>query len=224
MEYRIIRSKRKSISIQISKEAEVLVRVPIDIHKSVIDEFVNSNEKWILEKLIMMRGINYEKSRFVLDYGHKVLFRGKEFTLTETDKNAIIFHQDLLYIPSGLSRDQIKYLLIKMYNHQAKNIISFKVNFYSKIMNVTPKALKINSASTRWGSCSGKKSLNFSWKIIFAKDEIIDYLVVHELAHIKQLNHSEKFWDEVKKVIPDYNNRRKELTELGIKLRNQNWD
>ncbi|MCL2068918.1 MAG: M48 family metallopeptidase, partial [Oscillospiraceae bacterium] len=80
------------------------------------------------------------------------------------------------------------------YIAKAKAYIPARVTHFSKLMNVTPIAVKINGAKTRWGSCSGKKSLNFSWRLIMADDDVIDYVVVHELAHITQMNHSVRFW------------------------------
>ena len=74
-------------------------------------------------------------------------------------------------------------------------------------MGVSVTNLKINSAKTRWGSMSGKKSVNFSWRLILADDNIIDVVVVHELAHIKQMNHSDKFWAEIEKILPDWRER-----------------
>lgn len=223
MEYRLIRSKRKTLSIQISKEAEVLVRAPINLNRKIIEEFINSKEDWISEKLAVMSEFKDKKMNFALNYGDDVLFRGKEFTITGSN-DGTYFYLDLLYIPFGLNSDEIKSLIIKVYKLQAKDILTTKVNSYSKIMNVAPKAVKINSATTRWGSCSGRSSINFSWKLIFAEDEVMDYVVVHELAHIKELNHSENFWNEVKNIIPDYKNRQKELLKLENRLRNENWD
>lgn len=83
---------------------------------------------------------------------------------------------------------------------------------------------KINSAKTRWGSMSGKKSVNFSWRLILADDDIIDVVVVHELAHIKQMNHSDKFWAEVEKILPDWQEREKRLKELSCMINAQNWE
>ena len=94
---------------------------------------------------------------------------------------------------------------------RAKEIIPARVAYYSRIMNVTPTAVKIGGAKTRWGSCSGKNSLNFSWRLMLTNDDAIDYVVVHELAHILEHNHSKRFWAVVENVMPDYRERRKGL-------------
>jgi predicted metal-dependent hydrolase len=99
---------------------------------------------------------------------------------------------------------------------KAKEIIPAKVEYYSKRMKVTPIGVKINSAKTRWGSCSKKNSLNFSWRLMLTSDELIDYAVVHELAHIKEHNHSKRFWKVVEKILPDYKERGKKLKNFKI--------
>ena len=90
-------------------------------------------------------------------------------------------------------------------------------------MNVTPIAVKVNSAKTRWGSCSGRNSINFSWRLIMADDDVIDYVIVHELAHIKEHNHSDRFWAVVASVLPDYKMRQAKLKILQKKLASEDW-
>ena len=82
-------------------------------------------------------------------------------------------------------------------------------------MGVTYGRITIRAAKTRWGSCSGAGNLNFHWKLILMPDEVLDYVVVHELAHRKQMNHSPAFWAEVEKVLPDYRERRRWLKNWG---------
>ncbi len=92
------------------------------------------------------------------------------------------------------------------------------------MMGVSVTNLKINSAKTRWGSMSSKKSVNFSWRLILADNDIIDVVVVHELAHIRQMNHSDKFRAEVEKILPDWREREKRLKELSRMINAQNWE
>jgi len=101
--------------------------------------------------------------------------------------------------------------------------IANRVAAYAAQMNVTPAVIKIKNAMKRWGSCSSKKSLNFSWRLIMADDSIIDYVVVHELAHLLEMNHSARFWAVVDGVLPDYPARKLKLKELQKKLANEDW-
>lgn len=98
---------------------------------------------------------------------------------------------------------------IAVLRNKALNVIPKKVEYYSKLMNVKPSAVKINSAKSRYGSCSAKNSLNFSVFLMDKDERFIDYVVVHELAHILQHNHSKAFYAEIEKILPDYKERRK---------------
>ncbi len=168
-EYKLIRSKRKSISLEISKNLDIIVRSPYGFPKSEIDRFVTSKNDWITKNLEKMKA--------------------------RTEK-----------YPSQISEDEAKFLIEK-----AKKILPDKVAYYSKLMNLYPTALKITAAKTRFGSCSGKDSICFSYLLMRYPDEAIDYVVVHELAHIKHKNHSKAFYTLIEKYLPDYKEREKLL-------------
>jgi len=104
---------------------------------------------------------------------------------------------------------------IPFLKQKARIAISDRVGYYAKIMELSYKNIRISNAKTRWGSCSPKNTLSFSWRLILFPQDIIDYVVVHELAHIKHKNHSKMFWDYVKTICPDYLNKRKWLRHKG---------
>lgn len=101
------------------------------------------------------------------------------------------------------------------YRELAREKIGRRAAYFAGIMGVTYGRITIRAAKTRWGSCSGAGNLNFHWKLILMPDEVLDYVVVHELAHRKQMNHSPAFWAEVEKVLPDYRERRRWLKNWG---------
>ena len=127
-------------------------------------------------------------------------------------------------MPPDLTPAEIKQACTLIYRMLAKSDLTNKTLYFAGLMSVSPTAIKINNAKTRWGSCSNKKSINFSWKLIMANDDVIDYVVVHELSHIKEMNHSRRFWKIVEGFIPDYEIQRKRLKELQHRLSNENWD
>ena len=110
------------------------------------------------------------------------------------------------------------------YIRKAKSHIPMRVELFAERMNVTPVTVRINGAKTRWGSCSAKRSLNFSWRLMMADDDVIDYVVVHELAHLTEMNHSTRFWVIVEGVLPDYKERKKRLCELQERLSGEDWE
>lgn len=100
----------------------------------------------------------------------------------------------------------------------ARDIFTQKTAYYAAIMNVTYGHISIREQKTRWGSCSGKGNLNFNWRLIFAPEEVLDYVVVHELAHRREMNHSKAFYAIVESILPDYKNRKKWLKDNGNRL------
>ena len=108
---------------------------------------------------------------------------------------------------------------VKNYKALALQKITERVNFYSAKTGWQYKSIKITNAKKRWGSCSRNGSINFTWRLILAPLDVIDYVIVHELAHINQKNHSVKFWESVKTVLPDYLERRKWLKDNWMILK-----
>lgn len=114
----------------------------------------------------------------------------------------------ILQTPST-NKKIIRDALVQWYRYQAKKIIHDRVCFYQPYINEEIGTIRIKEQKTRWGSCSSKHNLNFNWKCVMAPIEMLDYIVVHELCHLKQMNHSKAFWEEVEKILPDY--REKDL-------------
>jgi len=106
----------------------------------------------------------------------------------------------------------------KWYKERAGEVISRRVQEYAQKYNFMPRQVKINSARTRWGSCSSNGTLNFTWRLVMAPLEVIDYVVIHELSHLRVRDHSRKFWKVVEAVDPEYKKKRKWLRENGDKL------
>ena len=169
----LIRSKRKSISIEITPDARVIVRAPLRASITEINRFVGEKADWIDRHLLKMQ------------------------KRLEERENAPV---------KEISKQEVRLLVTK-----AKRIIPPKVRYYAEIMGVDFGRITIRMQKSRWGSCSGKGNLNFNCLLMRTPDEIIDYVVVHELCHRKEMNHSPRFWAEVEKVLPDYRERQKWL-------------
>ena len=225
-EYKLIKTKRKTISIKIREDATLEVRAPLNMSKEKIDEFVKSKEKWIAKYIGKVEENYASKKQFELKFGDFIRLRGKHASICPVEGNIGSYDKDknIFLIPEIANSHEIKDMLIKLYKLIAKDYIKERVSDFARSMNVNPTAIRITSAKTRWGSCSGKNSINFSWKLIMADDETIDYVVVHELAHIKQHNHSKKFWNIVESFIPDYKKQKEKLKKLGEKLSKEDWD
>ena len=224
IEYTLVRSNRKTLAIHITGAATVEVRAPMKLAKAEIDRFVASKREWI-EGHLELRGQRLaSRAAFALQYGDKLPLRGGEYPITARDGNRVGFDGERFYMPPDLPPEEIKRAAVQIYKMAAKGILTEKVIERAKEMDVMPSAVKVNSARTRWGSCSGKRSLNFSWRLIMADDEVVDYVVVHELAHIREMNHSARFWEVVESVLPDWKRRRARLRGLQTRLAEEDWD
>ena len=120
--------------------------------------------------------------------------------------------------PSQKEKTPYERRLEAPYRQAAKEYIPKRVAYYAQLLDVTYATISIRDQKTRWGSCSSKGNLYFSWRLILAPPKVLDYVVVHELCHRKEMNHSPRFWALVESMIPDYKTHRKWLKENGEKL------
>lgn len=223
MNYTLTRSKRKTAAIYI-RNGGVEVHAPLKMPKRDIDKFVTSKEKWIADRLAKSQEQSVQRGAFMLNYGDTVLYRGNDYPITAEDGKRVGFNGTAFYIPRNLTSEQIKAACVQIYRMLAKRDLTERTLDFAKLMSVTPTAVKINGAVSRWGSCSGRKSINFSWRLIMADDNVIDYVAVHELAHLTEMNHSARFWAIVEGVLSDYRERQNRLKELQKKLSKENWE
>ena len=172
--YEIIRSSRKSLSLQITPAGDVIVRCPRRYPARETERFVESKRPWI--------------------EGHLAKIESRE-TLP------------------ALTQTQLRELA-----DRAAKILPERVRYFAPLAGVDFGRITIRSQRTRWGSCSGKGNLNFNCLLLLCPEAVRDYVVVHELCHRKELNHSPKFWAEVEKLCPDYKTHRKWLKENGSSL------
>ena len=170
IEYELIRSRRKTLAVQVTREGRVLVRAPLRLAKYRIEQFVTEHAGWITHALADQQT------------------RREAHPEPDAAKQAALIRR-------------------------AKEELPPKVRYYADLMGLYPTGLKITSAKTRFGSCSGKNSICFSWRLMDYPEPAIDYVVVHELAHIAHHDHSPQFWALVERYLPDYRQRRAMLRE-----------
>lgn len=201
----LIRSKRRTISFAINENGEFIVKAPFRASLKYIQTLVCKKSSWILKKQneIITTKKNFKPKNFF--DGELFLHLGKEYELkiVSDKKNKNIFLAEYLHFPEHFLPQAKKYL-IYWYKKEACKIITEKANHFGKISSLKPKSIKINNAKKRWGSCGPSNSLNFSWMLILAPIEVVEYVVVHELAHIKEKNHSQSFWQTVTQIMPNF--------------------
>lgn len=171
VEYRLIRSDRRTLGLEVTPEFEVVVRAPRRLPQSEIHRFVEQHTGWIRRKL---------------EEQQRRCEAAQAWQVTPEQEREL--------------------------RRQAAEWLPRRVAHFAPLMQVTPTGVKITSAQKRWGSCSGKNSLCFSWRLMLLSPEAIDYVVVHELAHIRHHNHSREFWAFVREILPDYQVRQRLLS------------
>ncbi len=221
IKYTLIKSKRKTISITVDINGNIVVKAPLKASKNEVDYFLREKQDWIAKHVVIQRENAERREKFLKAHIKTLTYLGKEYPV---DYNEPYGFDTKHFTFPDYTFEQLRPSIIGFYKKAAKKHISERVEYYSSIIGVTPTAVKINSAKTRWGSCSGKGSLNFSWKLILADESVLDYVVVHELCHMKQMNHGPKFWAEVEKVFPDYLKRRNDLKAVQQKITLECWE
>ena len=227
IEYEVIRKKKKSLSIIVKEDGRIIVTVPYYVDDGTVSQFVNSKARWIFEKKSAI--VEEMKNRTDLHEGKKLFYMGRPYSLKYLEDDVAKMVQIKLlndkiiaeYNPLISNENKVSVLregLTEWYVKQAKYYLTLRTIELSKKYNLFPNIIRIKDQKTRWGSCSIYRNINYNWRIIMAPEEIMNYVVVHELCHLKYLNHSQDFWGEVKKILPNYVGCQKWLREYGRKL------
>lgn len=167
-EYTVIRSGRRTMGIEITRDLKVLIRAPMRSSKRDIDAMVEKYQDWIESHLVKQKRRNDARPE-----------------------------------PTELEAAELK--------NKAKTLLPVRVAYFSEVMGLKPTGITITGAQKRFGSCSGKNRISFSWRLMNYPEAAIDYVVVHELAHIRHKNHGKEFYALIESVLPDYMDRKKLL-------------
>lgn len=217
---KIIRSRRKTIALQVCDDATLIVRAPIGVRDDVIQKMIARHHQWLEKKgkEILSRDLNITKREYI--NGETLLYLGKYFRLKVVKSDEV---DDKITLKDGyfyLRGDIIKprEAFVDWYRKEAYQKIFERVGWYGERQGFQYKQVKISNARKRWGSCSHLGNLNFSWRLIMAPMPVIDYVVVHELVHLIERNHSRSFWNKVSHIMPDYRKHRSWLKKNGYLL------
>jgi predicted metal-dependent hydrolase len=213
----IIRSKRKTIALIVQRDGALIVRAPLKASGKSIREFVEKNSAWIQKKQAQVRTAVPPPPKQYIP-GETFLFLGKEVPLEIVKGQKIALELDTHFKLAETALGNAERVFQHWYREQARQILSERARLFAERHNLHYQKIRIGSARTRWGSCSAKGVLSFSWRLILTPLEIVDYVVVHELVHTLVHNHSQRFWKQVEKILPDYGEHRKWLRRNGQKV------
>jgi len=222
--YQVVRSRRATADIIIERDGQVLVRAPESVPEERIEDLVEAKRYWIYKNLAEWRDLN--ATRVLREYrnGEGFLYLGRSYRLLLVADQA-----EPLLLKNGrfcLRRDLVdegamqaaKEAFRDYYIARGFERISQRVSYFAPKVGVSPREVDVRELGHRWASCSPNGNLAFHWKCMMAPQTIIDYIVVHELCHFHQPDHTDAFWNEVDKVLPSYGERKEWLRKNGAGL------
>lgn len=210
----LIRSKRKSLAITI-EGGQVIVRAPMRLARSEIQTFVLQKQNWILQKVKEQTAQLAEVPQRQYIDGEYFPLRGRSLCLRVHSRHASTRRiGDELYTPVAAA-EQIAERVQAWYRKEAKRVLSAKAEALAARLNLSIKEIKVRKNKRRWGHCTSTAVLQFNWLIMLAPESVIDYLVAHEVCHLRHFDHSPKFWRLVKQCEPDYEDAQIWLKQNG---------
>ena len=213
----IYQKKRKTIQLKILTSTHLQITAPNNIPRVSIEKVLYEKSNWIVKQLLRLSSVMTSPINKSITHGATVLYLGTPHTLIFTNNHGtrstirVQDHQiitDISLMNTTQNTSLAESLLKQWYLDSAHNILATKTALWAGKIKVQPQRITIKDQKTRWGSCSSKGNLNYNWRIVMAPPEVIDYLVIHELCHLRIPNHSTLFWQEVSKFSPNFKSHR----------------
>ncbi len=206
-------NKRRSIGLRID-DCGLTVNMPLRASEKWLHSVLREKAGWVVEKLESWQAKKPVPPQWV--GGERVLFRGEAYTLRivpglfdtppQLHGTELIVHVSKADNPAAIEK-----IIMRWYRHEALQLFEECVAHFAPLMNVRPREIKLSTARTQWGSCTTRGTVRLNWQLVKMPLPLADYVVVHELAHLAEMNHSAAFWRVVGEVCPDYAKRRREL-------------
>ena len=216
---KLIRSRRRTIGMIIMPDGSLVVRAPLRASLRSIQQTIDKHARWILthEQKALENSLKSPPRKYL--HGEKFLYLGQEHELIESDNISKPLEFDGTHFILGARYiKNAREVFHQWYKKEAIRILNERIKLYTKRMGIDYSNLRITNAERRWGSCSPNGHICFSLRLVMVPLPVIDYIVVHELVHIREKNHSSRFWDAVKAVVPDYKDHKVWLRKNQYRL------
>ena len=218
IEYSLVKSDRKTLSIYVEPNGSVLVRAPNNATHEKITEILEKKRLWIYRALVEFQELNHTKVTRKIANGEGFLFLGKSYRLKLDNDLVKPFSLNQGYFMlDEIHAKLAKTLFIDFYKEQGNKFLPSRVDYFKEKIGVCPNKIVVRELRNRWASIS-KTALNFHWKVMMAPISIIDYVIVHELAHYVKPDHGSEFWEIVESVMPNYAEKKNWLRMNGAFL------
>ena len=214
----IIRSNRRSFGLEIKPDGRLIVRAPNRATRAEVQAVVARKAAWIAKTQAKLAKKYPELKPKAFVPGEHFYYLGEQYALKLISRQRPPLDLDGAFLLSQAKQDHAKEIFTEWYREETRKITEDLIDRYTRQYGFQVNQVRITSAMTRWGSCSGKNNLNFTYRLSMAPLEVIEYVVVHELAHLKVRDHSQAFWTAVAEILPDYDKHRKWLKIHGPRL------
>ena len=216
--YSIVYSKRKTISIIIERDRSVIVRAPFDTSKTIIEREINKRKRIIQKKIDHNQKYPIDKHPKEFISGESLLYLGRNYKLFVVDEpiEGVVF--DNKFFIGKANQKKANKLFKEWYFKSANELLVSKAKAIAKQIGVKYNSLNILDLKYRWGSCTPKDNIHFNWRLIKAPMTVIEYIIVHELTHLLEANHTLEFWNRVAAQLPNYSKAKDWLKEYGHEL------
>lgn len=212
---RVIRSRRKTIALVVEADGSLVVRAPLRMADNDIRRFVDTHREWIAKsKLKILRNPPPPPRQYREGESFPFLGKAQPLKIVPQKSPALALHASGFRLAKG-SLGKADALFLRWYRKQARRVIVDRVETLAGLFNYSYQKIRISSARTRWGSCSARGTLSFTWRLVMAPPEVVDYVVIHELVHTRIKNHSKVFWEQVGKLMPGYKKHVRWLKQNG---------
>ncbi len=210
MSYTLIRSDRRTISLQLTREGRVVVRAPRRCSRSDIDEFVESKSDWIERHRRELLALNARRESFALAHGDVISLCGEQLRVELRPGRRPALVPGRLILPTG-DMAAVREDILRLSRSHKRFWLQSRLDHWAGVMGIDYRELRMSSARCRWGSCSADGVIRISVFLLFAPERAIDYVLVHELAHRRHFDHGPAFWALVEQYMPDYDQQRQTL-------------
>ena len=214
--YKVIRSNRRTLSISINENAELIVRAPHLLSMNKIHDFINEKKKWVNKQ---QKIINNRLSDSAFDKDMALLLGSLYPIKVKTDQSKKLYFNGEEFLVRSSDQELIHSSLKKWYKKKFREVAIPRLTYFADKYNLSVNQVRIKEQKTLWGSCSSRNNINLNYLLIMAPMNVIDYVIIHELAHTIHRNHSSHFWKTVESMMPNFKEAKTWLKDYGYKLR-----
>lgn len=217
--YALERRQRRTVGLKITPDG-LMIHAPKHISQAQLDTIILEKSSWILKKLTVLK--EHKPLTFAWENGETLMLLGQtmQLTIVENKRTSITLSENKLQLATPHVADEqwITRKVLTWYQQTAKADFARRLEIFSAKLGVKTPTLFLSNAKSRWGSCNSRREVRLNWRLIQAPPQMINYVVCHELAHIKEMNHSAKFWQVVESIFPEYKQAEKDLKLLSPQL------